>query len=129
MKQYNTLTVLVVEDSASIRKIIVSVLQGIGFGRVDQAEDGKQALDIMAHTIPDLVISDINMPKVNGLELLSAMQKNPGLKTLPFVVLTSEISDETFKKVMSMGAADYIRKPFSKEDLIVKIKSIVQWLN
>ena len=129
MKQYDALTVLVVEDSASIRKIIVSVLHGIGFVRVDQAEDGKQALDIMAHTIPDLVISDINMPKVNGLELLSAMQKNPGLKTIPFVVLTSEISDETFKQVMSMGAADYIRKPFSKEDLIVKIKSIVQWLN
>lgn len=120
---------LVVEDSASVRKIIVSVLHGIGFVRVDQAEDGKQALDIMAHTIPDLVISDINMPKVNGLELLSAMQKNPGLKTLPFVVLTSETSDETFKQVMSMGAADYIRKPFSKENLIVKIKSIVQWLN
>ncbi len=129
MKQYEALTVLVVEDSASIRKIIVSVLNQIGFVRVDQAEDGKQALDIMAHTIPDLVISDINMPKVNGLELLSAMQKNPGLKTLPFVVLTSETSDETFKQVMSMGAADYIRKPFSKEDLIVKIKSIVQWLN
>ncbi len=129
MNRYNALTVLVVEDSASVRKIIVSVLNQIGFVKVEQAEDGKEALDIMAFITPNLVISDINMPKVDGLELLSAMQKNPGLKTIPFVVLTSQTSDETFKQVMSMGTADYIKKPFSKESLIVKIKSIVQWLN
>ena len=94
MNRYNALTVLVVEDSASVRKIIVSVLNQIGFVKVEQAEDGKEALDIMAFITPNLVISDINMPKVDGLELLSAMQKNPGLKTIPFVVLTSQTSDE-----------------------------------
>ncbi len=128
MKPFDSLSVLVVEDSNSIRKLICSVLKQNGFVNVIEADDGKEALDAMCVTVPDFIISDINMPKVNGLELLTAMQQHSVWKDVPFVVLTSETGDDTFKQVMKMGAADYIKKPFSPEQFMVKIKSIVEWL-
>ncbi len=127
MKPFDSLSVLVVEDSSSVRELICNVLRQNGFVKVAEANDGKEALDAMCINTPDFVISDLNMPKVNGLELLSTMQQT-SYNRIPFVVLTSETGDDTFKQVMKMGAADYIKKPFSAEQFMVKIKSIVEWL-
>lgn len=123
-----SLSILIVDDSDMLRNLIRSTLESAGFGSTLEAVDGKDALDVLMQHKVDLIISDLNMPKVNGLELLKALLRNPVLKKIPFIVLTSETGDETFKEVMKIGAADFIKKPFTKEGLIVKIKSIIEWL-
>jgi len=77
---------------------------------------------------PDLIISDLVMPVMDGVEFLATLQKNPDYKNIPFVVLTSKTQDQTFKKIMRMGAADFIRKPFNQEELMVKLNSVAEWL-
>ncbi len=128
MKSFDSLSILVVEDSRSMRQLICGILKKNGFSKITEASDGKDALDAACIKTPDLIISDLNMPKVNGVELLDALQKHSSFKTIPFIVLTSETGDETFKKIMKMGAADFIKKPFNEQEFMVKIKSIIEWL-
>ncbi|MCP3874143.1 MAG: response regulator [Desulfobacteraceae bacterium] len=119
--------ILIVDDSNTLRNLIRKSLESSGFNNIMEAVDGKDALDSLLQHKIDLIISDINMPKVNGVELLKAVLNHSALKKIPFVVLTSETEDETFKKIMQMGATDFIKKPFSKQDLITKIQSIIEW--
>ncbi len=128
MEKLSKLSVLVVEDSNAIRSLIVNILKKNGIGKITQASDGKQALDAVTVLRPDLIISDLEMPRMNGVELLANLQKNPEFKKTPFVVLTSKTQDSTFKKIMKMGAADFIRKPFGEQELMVKLKSVAEWL-
>ncbi|MCG8632510.1 MAG: response regulator [Desulfobacterales bacterium] len=128
MEKLDKLSLLVVEDSNAIRNLIVSILKKNGIGKITQASDGKQALDAVTVLRPDLIISDLEMPRMNGVELLGTLQKNPEFKNIPFVVLTSKTQDATFKKIMKMGATDFIRKPFGEEELMVKLKSVAEWL-
>ncbi len=128
MEKLTRLSVLVVEDSNAIRSLIVNILKKNGIGKITQASDGKQALDIVTVLRPDLIISDLEMPRMNGVELLANIQKNPDFKKTPFVVLTSKTQDATFKKIMGMGAADFIRKPFGEQELMVKLQSVAEWL-
>ncbi|MCG8615312.1 MAG: response regulator [Desulfobacterales bacterium] len=129
MKKLQDMSVLVVEDAALMRTLIVKSLEKHGVGKVTQATNGKQALDAVTVMRPDLIISDLNMPVMNGVELLGKLQRNEDYKRIPFVVLTSQTNDATFKKIMSMGAADFIRKPFNEDQLIVKLMSVAEWLN
>ena len=119
--------ILVVDDSAAMRNLIKNALNASGFTTVVEAGDGKEAIDMLSITPVNLIISDLNMPKVNGLELLNAVLNHPVFKSIPFIVLTSETHDETFKQAMKLGAADFIKKPFGPEELAVKIKSIIEW--
>lgn len=121
-------TILIVDDSVSVRHLIRKSLESSGFTSLLEAGDGKEALDVlMEHTV-NLIISDIHMPKVNGIELLKAILNHSSLKTIPFIVLTSETEDEMFKTAMQAGATDYIKKPFTTEQLEIKIRSVIEWL-
>ena len=120
--------ILIVDDSDSLRNLIRKSLESAGFTNLLEAVDGKDALDVLMEHKVDLIISDINMPKVNGFELLRALKNHSSLKTIPFIILTSETENETYKEAIKTGATDFIKKPFTKEDLIVKIKSIIEWL-
>lgn len=128
MKKLTDISVLVVEDAAFIRSLIVKTLKKNGVRNITQATNGKQALDAVTVMRPDLIISDLNMPVMNGVELLGKLQRHDDHKGIPFVVLTSQTNDATFKKIMSMGAADFIRKPFGEEQLMVKLTSVAEWL-
>jgi len=128
MEKLSKLSILVVEDSNAIRSLIVKVLKKNGIGKITQTSDGKQALDAVTVLRPDLVISDLVMPRMNGVELLENLQKNPEFKKIPFIVLTSKTEDTTFKEIMRMGATDFIRKPFGEQELMVKLKSVAEWL-
>ncbi len=119
--------ILIVDDSASMRNIMRKSLEASGYSEIIEAVDGKDALDMLSINKIDLVISDLNMPKVNGLDLLKAILNHSVFKSIPFMVLTSETDDETFKKAMQMGATDFIKKPFSQEELAIKIKSVIAW--
>lgn len=128
MKKLTEMSVLVVEDGAMIRTLIVKTLKKNEIGNVSTASNGKQALDAVTLMRPDLIISDLNMPEMNGVELLRKLQQHSEFREIPFVVLTSQTNDATFKKIMSMGAADFIRKPFNEEQLMVKLKSVAEWI-
>ena len=128
MKKLTELSVLVVEDGGMIRTLIVKTLKKNGINNVAEASNGKQALDTVLLMRPELIISDLNMPVMNGVELLGKLQQHSEYKNIPFVVLTSQTNDATFKKIMSMGAADFIRKPFNEEQLMVKLNSVAEWL-
>lgn len=118
--------VLVVDDSLTIRQIVKNELRQLGFPerQIREASDGKAASKILADAKFDLVISDWNMPKMNGLELLKHIRSTPELKDIPFLMLTSEASDESILKALEEGADQYITKPFkvaALEDTIRKI--------
>ena len=120
--------ILIVDDSNSLRNLIRKSLESAGYDNLLEAIDGKDALDMLMEHKVSLIICGLYMSKVNGLELVKALKNHSTLKVIPFIILTSDTEDETFKEVMKIGATDFIKKPFTKEDLVVKIKSIIEWL-
>ena len=111
--------VLIVDDSAAMRAVVKKTIKVSGFkvGEYLEAADGKEALDILANAWIDLVLSDINMPNMNGLELLAEMSKDQDLKPIPVVMITTEGSDKSVQKSEELGARGYIKKPFQPEDV------------
>jgi two-component system chemotaxis response regulator CheY len=109
--------VLIVDDSNSMRAVIKKIITISGFN-MDQcyeAGNGKQALEILSKVWVDIILSDLNMPEMNGLELLAALKGDNLLKEIPVVIVSTEGSDERRKVVLEMGAKEFIRKPFSPE--------------
>jgi len=111
--------VLIVDDSAAMRAVVKKTIKVSGFkvGEYLEAADGKEALDILANAWIDLVLSDINMPNMNGLELLAAMNKDQDLKPIPVVMITTEGSQKSVQRSEELGAKGYIKKPFQPEDV------------
>ena len=114
--------ILVVDDSDSIRDMVCNILSELGFHSVDQAEDGAQALNFMKRMMEidtpyDLVISDINMPNMTGLELLEQVKDSLLLKDTPFILATTENEKNTILKALMDGANSYIVKPVDKNTL------------
>ena len=110
--------VLIVEDSKAIRSMIrVTVEEGGGFFVVE-ARNGFEALKTLPTRPFDLIITDINMPDINGLELIGFVKSNPSYKDIPLIIVSTEKSDEDKKRGIALGAAGYVAKPFRKEDLL-----------
>lgn len=116
---------LVVDDFSTMRRIIRGLLKEIGHVEVDEAEDGTSALSKLRHGHFDFVISDINMPNLNGFELLAAIRSDPALKHLPVLMVTAEARREDILRAAQSGASGYIVKPFSKATLEDKIAKIL----
>src|SRR5579862_4546895 len=111
------LDVLIVEDSAAIRMILQRILRqtDMPLGDIWQAGDGNEALAVLREKNVGLVLSDINMPNMNGLELLKHMRSNPAWKDLPVVMVTTEGNQASVTQAVELGAVGYIRKPFTVE--------------
>ncbi|MCP3920999.1 MAG: response regulator [Desulfobacterales bacterium] len=121
----SSLAILIVDNSAYLRKLMQKSLKSHGYDNIIEAIDGKNALDaLMEHKI-DLILSSLNLAKVNGLELIKALKDHSGLKHIPFIAVTSDTSNEIFKETMKNGAAGYIIKPYTPTDLANKIESII----
>jgi len=113
--------VLIVEDSKAIRSMIrVSLEEAGGFFAVE-AGNGFEALKALPTRGFDLIITDINMPDINGLELIGYVKSNPAYRTIPLVIVSTEKSEEDKKRGMSLGAAGYVVKPFRKEELMAAV--------
>jgi two-component system, chemotaxis family, chemotaxis protein CheY len=111
--------VLIVDDSNSIRAVIRKILKISGF-KMDhclEAENGRQAMELLAENWVDVIISDINMPEVNGLELLEQLAKNETLKEIPVIMITTEGSDRRMQEAFARGAKGFIKKPFLPEEI------------
>ena len=115
---------LVVDDFATMRRIVRNLLKEIGYSNADEAEDGVAALQKLKTGGFDFVVSDINMPNMNGFELLKSIRAEPSLKELPVLMVTAEAKKEDIMLAAQSGASGYIVKPFTKatlEDKLVKI--------
>ncbi len=119
--------VLIVDDSLSMRSVIKKTIKVSGFkvGEYFEAADGKEALKILADAWVDLVLTDINMPNMNGLELIAEMHNDQILRSIPVVMVTTEGSEKSVQKSMEMGAKGYIKKPFQPEDIKRILNSIM----
>ena len=121
--------ILVVDDFSTMRRIIRGLLREIGHADIEEAEDGVVALDMLRNAAFDFVISDINMPHMNGFELLAAIKKDETLAHLPVLMVTAEARREDIVRAAQEGAAGYIVKPFTKVTLEEKVAKILQKLN
>jgi two-component system, chemotaxis family, chemotaxis protein CheY len=124
-----TVRVLVVDDSAAIRVSICDLLRDLGFGRVDEAADGLEALDRFEAEPPDVVITDWNMPHKTGLELLQAIRASPVRSQTPVLILTGEVTEERVRQAVEAGANGFIAKPMFTEALIQKLNQVVGMLS
>ena len=119
---------LIVDDFSTMRRIVRGLLKEIGYVNADEAEDGSVALNMLKNAKYDFVVSDINMPVMNGFELLSAVKADDSLKHLPVLMVTAEARKEDIVRAAKDGAAGYIVKPFTKATLEEKVQKIMQKL-
>ncbi len=116
--------VLVVDDEPSIRQMVATLLKLEGY-QVETAADGRLALQSVLAQAPDLVVSDVRMPQMNGYELLTAIRANPDLKKVRFVILAG-LSDDDEATLQARSQADaFIGKPFSRESLLDTLRSVL----
>lgn len=110
-------TALIVDDSGVTRDFVRSSLEEIDGIDVVEAFSGFEALKALPHQSFDIILVDINMPDINGLELLNFIKTNDRYSTIPVIIISTESSQEDRKKGMSLGAVGYLTKPFNPEDL------------
>lgn len=121
----NALRFLVVDDFSTMRRIVCNLLKDSGFTDLEEAEDGSSALTKLRNGNFDFVVCDINMPNVNGLQLLAEVKKDPALKHIPILMVTAEARKEDIVLAAQQGAAGYIVKPFTKATLEDKVNHIL----
>jgi DNA-binding response OmpR family regulator len=117
-------TILIVDDEAYIVTSLEYVMQSAGF-EVAVAYDGEEALEKVAEIVPDLVILDLMMPKLDGFEVCEKIRQNPLWKGVRIIILTAKGRDIERKKGMSLGADDYMTKPFSTRDILDRVKELL----
>ncbi|MDA8078647.1 MAG: response regulator [Nitrospiraceae bacterium] len=110
-------TILIVEDSATTRALIRAVIDELGDFETVEASSGFEALKMLPQQEYDLIITDINMPDINGLELISFVRNNPRYGHLPIIIVSTERSEEDKKRGMALGATAYVTKPFRSVEL------------
>jgi two-component system, chemotaxis family, chemotaxis protein CheY len=118
--------ILIVDDFSTMRRIVRNLLKEIGFSNAEEAEDGAIALAMLKASKFDFVVSDINMPNMNGFELLKSIKSDETLKPIPVLMVTAEAKKEDIVQAAQGGAAGYIVKPFTKATLEEKVQKILQ---
>jgi len=119
--------VLIVDDSSPMRAVIKKVVKASGFNvsRFFEASDGREAYKILNEEWLDLVLTDYNMPDMDGLELLDKMQKDENLKSIPVVMISTEGSRQRIDEFLAKGAEGYVKKPFTPEEIKQKLNLIM----
>ena len=117
-------TIMTVDDSPSMRMLLKAALTDMGF-KVLEAEDGVQALERLGGATPDLLITDINMPRLDGFGLIERVREQDRHRNLPILVLTTESSDEKKQRARTAGATGWIVKPFDPDKLAAAIRRVL----
>ena len=128
MSNPTDLKFLIVDDFSTMRRIVRGLLKEMGCNNADEAEDGAVALNMLKTNRYDFVVSDINMPNMNGFDLLKAIKAEESLKHIPVLMVTAEARKEDIVLAAQSGAAGYIVKPFTKATLEEKVQKIMQKL-
>lgn len=116
--------ILVVDDFSTMRRIVKNILHQLGFSNIEEAEDGKIALNRLKDGGVEFVISDWNMPNMMGIDLLRQVRADDNLKKLPFLMVTAESQKENVIEAVQAGVSNYIVKPFTAETLEQKLELI-----
>jgi putative two-component system response regulator len=117
-------TILVVDDSSTIRGVVKKALENAGF-QVISAENGYQALDLMKVHRPDLILSDIEMPGMDGMELCRTVHQQESLSTIPYVVMSTKNDRAIMRRMLQWGAIAYLTKPFNIEQLVITVERLL----
>ncbi len=117
-------TIMVVDDNADIVAVIKTILEDKGYA-LQFAYSGQEAFNLLGEQKPDLILLDILMPKVDGLEVLTLLKENPDTRSIPVILLTSKVEYKDVLEGYKKGAAYYITKPFTKNQLLNDIDSIL----
>jgi len=117
--------ILLVEDNRDLMHYISSIIEEAGI--VEQARNGREALEKMKEYTPDLIITDLMMPEMDGIALVETLSKHPKWSSIPIIILTAKTLDEEKIKLFKIGVVDYITKPFSAEQLMLKIKNLLKY--
>ena len=115
--------VLTVDDSRTMRNMLMMALADAGF-RVVQAEDGIHGLEVLQHELPDVIITDINMPRLDGFGFIEAVRRIDRFRATPILVLTTESAPELKAKARKAGATGWIVKPFDPQKLVRSIQMV-----
>lgn len=124
-------SILVVEDSEAMRSLIGSILADVGVGDEDEftiveAQNGFEALKLLPRHRFEVILLDINMPDINGLELLNFLKSDDRYRNIPTVVISTEGKEEDRKRGLAMGANEYLIKPFDPDELVRIVRRLVQ---
>jgi two-component system, chemotaxis family, chemotaxis protein CheY len=121
------LDVLIVDDSAAIRKILQRVLRqtDLNLGEIREAGDGAEAVEILKDRTFGLILSDINMPRMDGLQLLARIKEMEHLKNVPVIMITTEGGQGKVMEAVQLGAAGYVRKPFTADQIKEKLAGVI----
>lgn len=120
----NSMKVLVVDDFATMRRIVKNILVQLGYKNIVEADDGTTAVDILKNEKVDLIISDWNMPKMTGLDLLKHVRADARLTNIPFIMVTAEAQQDNIILAVKAKVSQYIVKPFTAETLGEKITKV-----
>lgn len=118
--------VLVVEDSETTRSLIISTVEEIEGLKVIGVKNGFEALKALPRHAVDLIITDINMPDINGLEIVNFVKTHPDYRSIPLVIVSTEQSEEDIQKGLALGASAYVPKPFQPSQLKEKVEKLLQ---
>src|SRR5690606_32399885 len=118
--------ILIVDDSPTMRRIIKNLLKDLGFENVDEAEDGAMGLEKLRNGNFDFVVSDWNMPNLDGLEMLKQIRADANLSTMPVLMVTAEAKKENIIAAAQAGASGYVVKPFTAATLEEKLNKIFE---
>jgi len=116
--------ILVVDDFATMRRIVKNILTQLGFKNIIEADDGSTALNLLKTEKVDLIISDWNMPKMTGLDLLKAVRADPNMADTPFIMVTAEAQQDNIILAVKAKVSQYVVKPFTAEVLGEKLQKI-----
>lgn len=116
--------VLIVDDFATMRRIVKNILTQLGYKNIIEADDGTTALDILKKEKIDMIISDWNMPKMTGLDLLKSVRADSALADLPFIMVTAEAQQDNIILAVKAKVSQYIVKPFTADTLSEKIDKV-----
>jgi two-component system chemotaxis response regulator CheY len=116
--------ILTVDDSASVRQMVSFTLKGAGY-QVIEATDGEDALNKIGHSSVNMIITDLNMPGMDGIALIRNARANPALKFIPIIMLTTESQAEKKQEGKQAGATGWIVKPFKPEQLLAVVKKVL----
>ena len=119
-----SMKILIVDDFATMRRIMKNILKQIGFSNIIEADDGTTAMEELKKTPVDLIISDWNMPKMTGLDLLKNVRGSDALKDVPFLMVTAEAQKQNVIDAVQAGVTNYVVKPFTAEAISEKLEKI-----
>ena len=119
------MTILVVDDDADIRRFLVKLVQKTFRCKVEEAENGKIALDKLSEVEPDIICLDVTMPEMDGITFIEEIKKLDNFKDTPIIMMSAISEKSTISKLLSLGIKNYILKPFSFQDTQARLKNII----